>query len=421
MMENDIEQLVTALTCSSPSTETLHSIARLLEKQTSDSLSSFVLESLPHLLVIEHWAWKELSNDCRHWGDNHYYVDFLHTLASFNRKLLRSVNVKASTKAYLLIPDTVDWIDAVFDRIETTAIEDHPLWTIASRWFDALSHLIYDHVQFVELPAIIQVNKRIECNFIMTDQFRLYLTQLHQPNVSQTIFSPKQLFYLKTCSLSIKIYVYSNVQYFPYTGGQILAHLSDDYFRLMVVQSHTVSSWSAELLACIAHLSSLVASCCWWDTNMTSHIKILLPFEQKAYEFVQALIRNIDHTPFNERITVEWSNEDTMLLDSNLLLLLTSLDIENSSCFIRSNTSLFDTLISVAETSPFDRICLCAYGILSRILSDEDLKEMKVANNMCQFFMNILEQAWNDPSQKYKQIPVSNLLNSKLESSFEYF
>ncbi|CAF3482255.1 unnamed protein product [Rotaria sp. Silwood1] len=413
MIENDIEQLATALTCTSPSSETLYNIRYLLDKQTSESLSSFVSESLPQLLIIEHWTWQELSKGCLHWSDNNYYADLLQTIVSFNRELLRNVNVEANIKASLLIPDDVEWINAVFDRIEATIAEDDPLWVIASQWFDVLSNFIYDHVQFVEWPAIMQINQRIECNFIMAEQFKLYLIQLHQLNVSQTIFSPKQLFYIKTCSLSIKVYIFANVQHFPYTGGQILEHLADDYFQMMLVQSRNVSSWTAELLACVAHLSSFVASCCWWDTNMTSHIKILLPCEEKAYEFVQALIHIVNYTPFHERITVEWSNEETMLLESNLLLLLTSLDIENLGCFIRSNTSLLGTLVSVAETSPFDRICLCAYGILSRILSDEDLKEMKVANNMFQLFMNILEQAWNHPSQKYQQMPVSNLLNSK--------
>jgi hypothetical protein len=412
-MMDDVEQLVAALTNSPPSNEILYNIAHLLEKQTSDSLSTFVSASFQRLLTIEHWAWQELGNDTRHWIGDKNYAHLLHTLASFNMKLVLSTDIEAYTKSSLLIPETVDRIDSLFDRIDETTTDDDLLWTIASRWLDVLSHLIHERIQFVESPVIVHINQRIGCNFLMTDQFKLYLSQLRESNLSQSIFTPKQLFYMKTCSLSLNVYVCSKAAEFSYSDEQILQYLADDYFQMILVHSYTVGSWSKELLSCIAHLNGVISSCCRWSNDMATHVKILIPCEQTAHDLIQALIRIVGHTPFHERITALWSNDETILISSTLVLFMASLEIEHLSCFIRSKTPLPDILVAVAERSPDKRICVCAYSILSRILSDEHFKQLKIANNICEFYLHILEQAWSHPWQRYQQVPILNLLKGK--------
>ena len=87
--------------------------------------------------------------------------------------------------------------------------------------------------------------------------------------------------------------------------------------------------------------------------------------------------------------------------------------MENILCYVLSNISFLDVFVPLGESSSYDRICLCTYGLLTRILSDEELKEMKVTKKMCDFFLNMLEQAWHHPSKKYKQIPIFYLFRGK--------
>jgi len=70
------------------------------------------------------------------------------------------------------------------------------------------------------------------------------------------------------------------------------------------------------------------------------------------------------------------------------------------------------TLI-VTETSVFDKICLYAYGILGEILTDEQLKDLKIVDSIQRYFYNMLEQAWQHPSKKCEQIPIIYLLRGK--------
>ncbi|CAF1142806.1 unnamed protein product [Rotaria sordida] len=51
---------------------------------------------------------------------------------------------------------------------------------------------------------ITDVNYSIACKFIMADQYKFYLTQLQRSQISQAIFTYKQLFSMKTCSLLFK-------------------------------------------------------------------------------------------------------------------------------------------------------------------------------------------------------------------------
>lgn len=88
---------------------------------------------------------------------------------------------------------------------------------------------------------------------------------------------------------------------------------------------------------------------------------------------------------------------------------------KNLSCFIRAETNLSIFLLQIAEVSLYDRISMCAYGILAEILSDKQLKEVQVTDQIFAFFCNILEQAWKHPDQRYKRIGIPQLLRGQID------
>ncbi|CAF4987808.1 unnamed protein product, partial [Rotaria sp. Silwood1] len=135
------------------------------------------------------------------------------------------------------------------------------------------------------------------------------------------------------------------------------------------------------------------------------------------YDHILALIRIVSYRPFHQCISAQWYNDETLLIDSILVFLFGALEIQNMRCFISSQTNLFATLLVIAQTSPYDRICICAYGFLAEILTDEQMKELKITENISGFFFNILEQAWKDPTKRCKTIPIPHLLKGFLSLS----
>ena len=43
--------------------------------------------------------------------------------------------------------------------------------------------------------------------YVMNERYKLYLTQLRQPDLTQSIFTHKMLFYIKTCSFHTYSYL----------------------------------------------------------------------------------------------------------------------------------------------------------------------------------------------------------------------
>ena len=415
-MEDNITNLVEQLGDPSCIEQVFEKITDIFEQQSVELLPSFVSISLEKIRLIEHWIWQRLGQTFSRGTIDDEHLKFVRMIAVFNMKLVQESIIEVEAKAHLLIPDDINWIDDIFGQLKTITEDDDPLWSVISCWFDPLSHLVYDYVHLVEMPAIMQINYHIEQDFIMTANLKFYLSQLEESIVPQSIFTLKQSFYMKTCLLSLKVYVYSKVQQFPYNGEQILEHIADQYARIMIVQSHTIESWSPELLACIAHLNNAVASCSWWDTTITSHIKLLIPTEDIQHGFVEAIVRIISYLPIIKQVTSEWDHHHHMLIESTLLLLVCSMDVDNLSCYIRTYPNMKEILLTIAETCSYSSIYLCAYGVFVRIISDEELKVMQLPDQICKLFLTTLEQAWNHPWQRDRQIPVVNLLTSNFHS-----
>jgi hypothetical protein len=252
----------------------------------------------------------------------------------------------------------------------------------------------------------------------MSEQFKLYLSQLQQSNITESIFTTKLLFYIKTSLCSLFSYLGAKTHNFPYTANEMLRYLSDDYLQIIHVHSHTVATWNKNLLACIGHLMAVIAKCYWFDEKNGTQMKILFPSEQLACDHVQELIHIIAYKPIHTEIKAVRSNDETVLFDSVLMMLINIVQIQNINWFFRSSTTIQDVILTVAETSIYDEICLRAYTILGEVLTVEQIKELSIVDTMAEFFFKMLEEAWHHPSKEYKQIPIEYLLKGNCNNRY---
>ena len=411
-MEVHFEQLVAQLNLVLVSPDVLQHISLLLDEQTDDSLPLLVT---PSLHTLEYWAWEMLAQDSHLWVLEPNYLTLFQALSVFNRKVLFVQDrLDVDTKIALLVPQQIDHVCGLLERVQQSADANDPYIGLVGLWFDTLSLCVHEYPQLNKSSIITEINDSFADKFLMSDQFQVYSAQLQQSPVSQEIFTAKQLFYIRTCSLSLNAYFYTNPEHFTYTPDQVVERIGVGYLQIVQSHSHTVSGWSRELLACVTHLIGFMRAFLWWDGENGAKLKLLFPTEQILCAFVEAIVRIIDHRPLYKATMVQWANDETILLDSTLLLLMNIVQIQTINWFFRTMTQLPDILLTVAESSVYYRIYLCAYGILSEILTDEHLKELKITESVRLFFFNMLELAWHHPSKKYKQIPIIYLLRGEL-------
>jgi len=414
-MKHSFKQLVDALSISPLSNNILREITQLLEQQTPELFSPFITQSIESLFALEYWAWDRLSRDSHQWINQPNYMSLFHTLASFNKNLIFNYDdIDDETKAPLLILPNVDQINRIFEQIDKSNDDNDPFIGIASLWFDNLSSFIRENPQFAASPVICYINQYIGRNYLMTNQFKFYLTQLQQPQTQQqSNFSTRQLFYINTCSFSLDSYLFASAQNVSFTADEMFHHVGNEYLQTMNIHSHTIEFWNKELLISITHLTGFMRSCCCLNEQMTTEMKILFPTEQILCDFIDALVRILSYKPFHKEIKSKRLNCETILIDAILRFIFVILYTQNINWYFRSTSSLPDTILLITEHSSSDEISLCAYGILGGILTDEKLKELKATDNIGPVFYNTLNQAWHHPSKKHKQIPVSDLLRSE--------
>jgi len=408
-METYLEQIIAALNLPSLSIDVLQQIIFLLEQQTDDLLSSFVTQSYHLLVKLEHKIWQILSLNSQEWFNQS--IEFFQTLASFNKKIIfNQEHIKDDMKVSLLFPETIDQVNNIFRQIEQSNDHNDRLITIAGLWFDNLAFFLHEYPQLSHLPLSIHIHDYFGHHFLLSDQFKSYLIELHQLT---SIFTAKQLFYLKTCPVFLNAFFYTNPRNCDYTQEEVIKHIGEDYLQMIQVHSCTIELWSKELLSCITHLTGFMRAFLWWNGDNGANLKLLFSTEKILCEYVQAVIHIIDYQPFYQSIMTQWSNDETILMDSILLILMNIVQTQNINWFFRSITQLPGILIKLAEISVYFRIYLCAYGILSEILTDENLKALKFTDPRKFFFFNMLEQAWRDPSKKYKQISIIYFLRGE--------
>jgi len=415
-MEDKLEDLVGALlTTTISSDDIVLKITNILQELDIKFYSKFISENFDSLSILEHWTWKMLSKDSYQWLEQPKYIKLFKSLALFNKNLIFISNeIDTDKKGSLLIAETTNIIDDIFEQIETITDGNSLYFTIISLWFDNLSYLISEYTQFIKSSIITNINFTIASKFVMTDQYKFYLTQLKRSQISQSIFTTKQLFYIKTCSFSLSSFFFCKKQTFPFTSDDILRYLAQDYLEIVHLHSFNIQSWSKELLSCITHLINFINTCYWWCGDKEKRIKILLSSEEISYDHVQSVIRMLSYKPFHSQIQIHRSNDETVLLDTILGFLILISDINGFICFMRVKTNLVDILLPLAETGGNDRINICAYIMLGEIVSDERLQEFKITDNLCAYFFYVLQQAWHHPAQKFQRASVQQLLRGKI-------
>ena len=417
-MENEFDKLVLALTTSQVSINVIYDLTTFLNRQSIESLASFVPQSFRSLLTLEQWSWKLLSDDSLQWINASIYIDLLHALASLNRSLIFDCDtIDNDSKKCLLLPESIDDMNGIFQRIEQINDDDSPYLMIINEFFDNNSFFLFDHLQYTMLPSVDYIGEYFVRNYIMSKQFKQYLWQLRQPHITQAKISAKMIFYIRTCSFYFYVYLTVRFQNFFYTSDEMVRHLGVDYLRIIHTHAPTIAQWSKEFMACITHLIPLLARCCWWGGEVTLPGKILLPSEQTACEYVQDLMDIIAHLSLHDEIKSHRSNDPTALLESSLMFLFQTAETQNVNWLFRSNTSYQRILLNVTKISANDIICLSGYAILSIVLADEHIKELKITDGAALFSFNMLEKAWRHPSKTYKQIPFMQILQGESSRS----
>ncbi|CAF4995854.1 unnamed protein product [Rotaria sp. Silwood1] len=411
-MKVKFEQLVATLNVSPSSFDVLPQIIFILQQQTDDSLALFISQVFESLLILERWAWQKLSQEPCQCINRTDYQEILHALGLFNKQIIFiDNNIEDNIKFSLLIPETIDQINPIFEQVEKCKNDHNPFIALASLWFDNLSFLVQEYPQLSHSSIIIHINQYFGENLVMSELFKSYLIQLRQAELSSSIFTPKQLFYIKTCSFSLTPYIYTISQNFLFITNEILLKFSNDYLQIMQIHSYTIQFWNKELLTCITHLTRLICACCCFNKKEDEINKILFPNEQILIEYVEALIRIISYESFGKEIKITLSDDETMLLDSILFFLMNIVQTQNINWYFRSITQLPDILLlRVMNKSTSYQHLFYVYSILGELLTDEKLKELKFTDTMGDSYFYMLEQAWQEPSKTYKHISISLLL-----------
>jgi len=200
----------------------------------------------------------------------------------------------------------------------------------------------------------------------------------------------------------------------------MLRQLCDDYAEIIHVHSYTMPSWSQELLGCIGHLAGLVSTACWWDGHAASRMSIIFHTEAISCQHVKDLIRIIAYEPFFKETGAVRSNYETILMASSTMALIMIAKHQPIQWFFRTEPGILDTIITVAAATRSDEVGLSCYAALAEVLSDDEMKHLKIADSISEFFFAMLEEVWLHTSKKHKQIPITYLLKSKLHSMPRY-
>ena len=409
-MAGDFDKLALALSSTMVSTDLLNNLTSILKQENIQSLAA----SCQSLLTLERWSWKLLSEDSIQWINEPIYIELLHTLASFNQSLIFDCDtIDNNTKISLLLPESIDQINRIFQNIDRIDDDDSPYLIIITLVFDNHSYFFLDHLPYCQLAIIDHIGEHLTRNYIMNKQFKVYLSQLQQPHMNQTKITAKMLFYIKTCSFYFYVYLSTKFQNFFYTADEIVRYLRDDYLRILHTHVPAIHEWNKEFLSCIAHLIGLLCRCCWWGGDMALPMKILLPTEQVACEYMQDLMTVISYAPFYSQIKSQRSNDVTVLLESCIFFVLDVAETQNVNWLFRANASYQTSLLAVAEAPINDIICLGAYDIMSVVLADEQIKALKMHDGAAILAFNMLRKAWHDPFKMYKQVPIVNILQGE--------
>lgn len=407
--KTEFEQLITSLNTSAKSNDVFNQITFILKEQTDHSCVLFISQFLKPLLILEQWAWHKLSEQPLGYMDRTYYWDLLYVLGLFNKKIVFSgEQIEDNIKFSLLIPQSLSLIDLIFEQCKS---DDEQFITLVNLWFDNISFLVQECHQSSLSPIIIYINQFFASHLLMSDLYRYYLTQLQQTSPT---FTAKQIFYLKTCSFSLCVFLNTKPKNFPLTTDEILENIGKHYLQIMYIHSYNINVWSKELLTCITHLTGLISICYNYNTKTEELNKILFPIEQILFDYIEALIKIVSYEPFYQDLKITRSEDEAILLDVVLLFLLNILQTQCINWYFQSMTQLCDVLLlRIKDKSiPFQYL-FYMYSILGELLNEEQLKELKFTDDMGNLYFDMLEQAWKNSSKTYKCLSITIILRGK--------
>ncbi|CAF2714812.1 unnamed protein product [Rotaria sp. Silwood2] len=384
----------------------------LIEAQSYD-FDTLITTLFHSLLTLENWAWEVLSRDSRQWNDDEQqYIDLFHNISSFNKKIILSHNV-VHTKGSLLLPAHTDIVDGLFEQFKKRNGENERFLSIIYLWFDNLSLLMYEHIEFASVSIMVYVNERITSDIIMTDQFKTYLNELQDPCPLLTM---KQVFYIKTCLFLLGGYLCSKPYDFLYNGQEIVGYLAEDYTNIILIHSQTIVSWSKELLSCITHLIGFITACHLWIGTNKEILKMFVIPDKTIYDYIESLINILSHQTLHEQIHPQLLNDESILVDNILKLFNYLINFQDIINFFRCQKNLVDIFFKF-DLINNDRFYLRIYSLQSAILSEKQIKKSNIVNNINKIFFYYLQQAWESPLKKYNKISIEELLEGLLTLS----
>ncbi|CAF4055512.1 unnamed protein product, partial [Adineta steineri] len=330
-MEKKFEEIVCQLDTSPLSVDILQQISFILKEQDNERLYSFVHKSFDSLLVVERWMWKVLSGDYYgEWINEEHYQEFFYTFASFNKNLiLNNDDIELNLKTTLLLSVSTDQVSSIFKQINQTDNDNDMFITIASLWFDNHSCFIHYNPPSDVLPVTDHINQYILQNYLLSKQYKTYLNELSQSVISQSLFTAKMLFYIRTCSFSLFSYTGANIHEILYAADVLIHWIGDDYLKILHVHSRTIGLWSKELLSCMTQLITFAVVLCWTCGPNQAPNKTLFVAEQTIYDHTEDLMRIIDYKPFHKEMKPVRSNDETSIMDAALMILMSIIKTQN--------------------------------------------------------------------------------------------
>ncbi|CAF4514030.1 unnamed protein product [Rotaria socialis] len=346
-MKAMFEQLIASLNISPISNDAFHRLTSILRQQTDDSIASFISQVFESLLFLEKWAWQKLSQE----SDQTYHREMLHALGSFNKQIVFiDDHVNHDDKYRLLVPDTLDSINLIFEQFNNN---QNSCIALASIWFDNLSYFIQEYPQLGRSPVITHINQYFGQRLLMSESYESYLSELRQSQLSPSIFSAKQLLYIKTCSFSLNVYLHTKPKNFCLTIDEILEKIGSHYLQIMEIHCYNISTWSKELLACITHLTGLIDSCCSTNKKEEELNQILFPTEQILFNLIEVLIRVVSYEPFYKEINNQRSEDASMLVNITLHFIMNILLTQNITFLTLSKNEFIPQ-----KTADSNKLCL---------------------------------------------------------------
>ncbi|CAF4415026.1 unnamed protein product, partial [Rotaria sp. Silwood2] len=123
--------------------------------------------------------------------------------------------------------------------------------------------------------------------------------------------------------------------------------------------------------------------------------KLLFYIKTCSFYFYSYLIPKINHFLYTADEIIHYLSKDYLEI-----IHVHSHTVALWIGFFRLHTTIRDTIECVAEATLNDEIALRGYGILGEVLTDDQLKDLKIADdNISNYFFNMLENAWKQSTK----------------------